>query len=470
VIFSSYEFIFAFLPIALGSFLLLSRLALFRLAMAGTILFSLFFYAWWNPPYVILIVVLMIFNYGVGKYMLLHQPGRKAALILGIGANLAVLAYFKYADFFIGSVNELGGSGIPLPHVILPLAISFFTFQKIAFLSDIYSGKISRLNFLDYCLFVLFFPQLIAGPIVHYRELKPQFDQLRVSGPAAENVAIGLAFFLIGLGKKVIIADSVARYSTPIFDLAAAGGGVSLAEAWLAALAYTCQLYFDFSGYSDMAIGLARMFSIRLPFNFDSPYKSLSIIEFWRRWHITLSVFLRDYLYIPLGGNRKGPGRRYVNLLMTMLLGGLWHGAGWTFVVWGGLHGVYLVTNHIWREAGFLQAWRGRLPYKAGSFLLTFLCVVVAWVVFRADGIHAASTMLHAMVAGDTNGGHALAPKFAIVAMVLGIALLAPNAQSIVEQNAWRVPRPAMFTMLGVMGAVALMLLKAPAEFIYFRF
>jgi alginate O-acetyltransferase complex protein AlgI len=470
VIFSSYEFIFAFLPVALGSFLLLSRFALFRLAMAATIFFSLFFYAWWNPSYVFLIVALMIFSYGVGRYIFLDRPGRKFALIFGISVNLAVLAYFKYADFFVGTLNDLGGFGIPLPRVILPLAISFFTFQKIAFLSDVYSGKVSRLNILDYCLFVLFFPQLIAGPIVHYRELKPQFGQLRVSGPLAENIAVGLAFFLIGLGKKVIIADSVARYSTPIFDLAAAGGNVSFAEAWLAALAYTCQLYFDFSGYSDMAIGLARMFSIRLPINFSSPYKSLSIIEFWRRWHITLSTFLRDYLYIPLGGNRKGPGRRYVNLMLTMLLGGLWHGAGWTFVIWGGLHGLYLAVNHLWREMGLLRFWYDSRTYKAASFLLTFWCVVAAWVVFRAPGIGSASVILTAMIGGEMGPLQVLAPKFSVVTAILCIAFLAPNSQAIVEHNALKLPRPAVFAMLGVMGAVALMLLKAPAEFIYFRF
>jgi D-alanyl-lipoteichoic acid acyltransferase DltB (MBOAT superfamily) len=284
--------------------------------------------------------------------------------------------------------------------VILPLGISFITFQKIAYLVDAYQGKTREYNFLHFCLFVTFFPQLIAGPIVHHREVMPQFNEPRIYRFSYENLAVGVTIFALGLFKKVMIADNIALHATPVFDAAAQGTPLSLLEAWSGALAYTLQLYFDFSGYSDMAIGLGRMFGIRLPVNFYSPYKAANIIDFWRRWHITLSRFLRDYLYIPLGGNRKGPVRRYLNLFVTMLLGGLWHGAGWTFVFWGGLHGLYLIINHAW------QALRRILGRPAGDGtrvgrwvgrILTFLAVVVAWVFFRAESFPAALAMLRAM-------------------------------------------------------------------------
>jgi len=264
---------------------------------------------------------------------------------------------------------------------VLPLGISFFTFQKIALLADAYEGKIQSLNFLDYALFVLFFPQLIAGPIVHHSEAMSQFQ---TRGPVqASVIAMGLTIFAIGLANKVLLADSLAVYATPQFDAAAAGAPLSFLAAWSGALAYTLQLYFDFSGYTDMAIGAALLFGVRLPLNFNSPYKARNIIDFWRRWHMTLSRFLRDYLYIPLGGNRHGKLSRYLNLFITMLFGGLWHGAGWTFIFWGALHGFYLAINHGWEAllarfgAGDVNPGGAR---RLGAQVVTFLAVVVGWV------------------------------------------------------------------------------------------
>jgi D-alanyl-lipoteichoic acid acyltransferase DltB (MBOAT superfamily) len=262
-------------------------------------------------------------------------------LASAIAVNLILLGYFKYANFFADNLNHFAGTALPIGQVILPLGISFFTFTQIAFLVDTYQGKVKEFNFVHYTLFVTYFPHLIAGPVLHHKEMMPQFAKRNVCHLNWDNVAVGLSIFVLGLAKKVLIADSLAEFATPIFSAVAAGGQPMLFEAWIGALAYTLQLYFDFSAYSDMAIGISLMFNVRLPMNFNSPYKATSIIDFWRRWHMTLSRFLRDYLYIPLGGSRNGKAQRYLNLMITMLLGGLWHGAGWTFVIWGGLHGFY---------------------------------------------------------------------------------------------------------------------------------
>jgi alginate O-acetyltransferase complex protein AlgI len=306
-------------------------------------------------------------------------------LAVAITANLLLLGYFKYANFFLAAF----GTEWSLGAVILPLGISFYTFTQIAYLVDIYRAEPAGASYSKYLLFVTVFPHLIAGPILHHREIMPQFGR-RIT-PTAENFAIGLTIFAIGLFKKVMLADGVAPYASPVFDAAAQGQPITFLEAWGGALAYTLQLYFDFSGYSDMAIGLARLFGITFPINFASPYKATSIIEFWRRWHITLSRFLRDYLYIALGGNRHGSMRRYVNLMVTMLLGGLWHGAGWTFIIWGGLHGLYLVINHLWRAAGL------RIGSDLLSGAITFVAVVAAWVFFRAASVDAALNILSGM-------------------------------------------------------------------------
>ena len=401
MLFNSYVFIFAFLPITLIGFGVLGRFGTRRLGIGWLILCSMVYYGYWNWRYLLLLVISMLVNYLIGTVWL-YQPSpkvRKAGLIVGLIFNLSVLGYFKYTNLFFSTLASLAGGGFQIHKIILPLGISFFTFQKIAYLVDVYKGKTYSRNILDYCLFVVFFPQLIAGPIVHPREVLPQFSRRRGFGITSKNLSIGLTIFVIGLAKKVLIADTLSPSASAAFDGAAAGNVPGLTNAWLGVLCYSMQIYFDFSGYTDMAIGLARIFGVRLPVNFNSPYQAASIVDFWRRWHMTLSRFLRDYLYIPLGGSRKGPARRYVNLMITMLLGGLWHGANWTFLAWGGLHGLYLCINHAYAHFGAKSAAasapsRWGLIWKRG---LTFLAVVVAWVFFRADSFGTAGRLLGAM-------------------------------------------------------------------------
>jgi len=403
MLFNSYIFILAFLPLTLLGFYGLRKTDRSRASIAFLVLMSLGFYGWWNPSYLILIIGSMLTNYTFGIYLRdRHETlkARRLLLIIGVTANLGLLAYFKYFNFFVENLNVTFATDWTIQHIILPLAISFFTFQQIAYLIDSYKRETKEYDFLNYCLFVTFFPQLIAGPIVHHKEMMPQFTALKRSTCISENLSVGIVIFVIGLSKKVLIADEFAVYATPAFHMADQGIALTFFEAWIAALSYTFQLYFDFSGYADMAIGCARMFGITLPLNFNSPYKSRNIIDFWRRWHMTLSRFLRDYLYIALGGNRKGSLRRHSNLFITMLLGGLWHGAGWNFIIWGGLHGLYLMVNHSW------HAITTYLPYKLIGFqwllrsmgiLLTFLAVVVAWVFFRAETFGGALEILSAM-------------------------------------------------------------------------
>ncbi|WGV27398.1 MBOAT family O-acyltransferase [Halotia branconii] len=363
---------------------------------------SLFFYAWWNPKYLLLLLVSISFNFFIGHTLNqnLRSPARKKALlILGVTINLVLIGYFKYANFFVANVTDILGINFNLQNIILPLGISFFTFQQIAYLVDSYRNETQNYNFVDYCLFISFFPQLIAGPIIHHSEVMPQFNDKTVYRFNSENLAVGITIFTLGLFKKVVLADNIAIYASPVFNAAAQGVLPTFLESWVGALAYTLQLYFDFSGYSDMAIGIARMFGIKLPINFFSPYKASSITDFWRRWHITLSNFLRDYIYIPLGGNRQGEMRRNLNLMITMLLGGLWHGAGWQFIFWGGLHGFYLVINHQW------NALQKSYNYKVDNWLslkvswfITFIAIVFAWVFFRSENMSTALIIIKSMV------------------------------------------------------------------------
>lgn len=388
MLFNSYTFIFIFLPTSLIVFFAIGKKGHHRIATSWLIGISLFFYGWWNPAYLGLIIVSMLFNYALGIALASEEKEilKKNILIFGIGVNLVLLGYYKYAGFFVENIELLLGKDFNLSNIILPLAISFFTFQQIAYLVDAYKGETKEYSFLHYCLFVTFFPQLIAGPIVHHKEMLPQFSRDSIYKFNTTHFAIGLTIFALGLFKKVVLADGIAVYASPAFQAADQGVALTFFEAWSGSLAYTLQLYFDFSGYSDMAIGVARMFGIRLPLNFNSPYKSTNIIDFWRRWHITLSRFLREYLYIPLGGSRKGTGRRLVNLMLTMLLGGLWHGAGWTFVIWGALHGFYLIINHLWRGI-FSKSHIRSFAVNKVSWFITFIAVVIAWVPFRAESI-----------------------------------------------------------------------------------
>ncbi|MDH3974416.1 MAG: MBOAT family protein [Deltaproteobacteria bacterium] len=476
MLFNSFEFILFFLPVTLAFFYFLGRKGSQEFSIIWLVLASLFFYGWWNPAYLLLIIASILFNYSVGRTLsnsdnlsfLKHAVQKKSFLIFGISANLSLLAYYKYANFFIDNVNYVTGTDFQLDKIILPLAISFFTFQQITFLIDAYRGITKEYSFSHYCLFVTFFPQLIAGPIVHHQEMLPQFAKKEIYKFDYENISVGMTIFFIGLFKKVVIADGIAMHASSVFAMAENNSILTMTEAWGGAMAYTFQLYFDFSGYSDMAIGLARMFGIRLPLNFHSPYKAHNIIEFWHRWHITLSRFLRDYLYIPLGGNRKGKFRRYINLFITMLIGGLWHGASWTFVVWGALHGFYLIINH-----GF-HAIRRMLGHDLSSFtgwgnftsqMITFAAVIVGWVFFRAETFDGAYNMLYAM-----SGLNGIALPTSYIELLNNLN----GAGNILSQWGIIVQKPARFDFFGgielhILIALTLIVLYLPntQQFMY---
>ncbi|MCU7937909.1 MAG: MBOAT family protein [gamma proteobacterium symbiont of Bathyaustriella thionipta] len=398
MLFNSYIFILFFLPVSLVLFYWIRSKAGIEHSFLWLVFASLFFYGWWKPDYLILIAVSIIANYLLGQKISSVNHRKKLWLSIGVGLNLFWLGYFKYANFFVENTNLLLATQWHLEEIILPLAISFFTFQQVAFLVDAYQGKTKEYSFLHYCLFVTFFPQLIAGPIVHHKEMMPQFMKPDGNHLIAQNLAIGMTIFTLGLFKKVIVADNLALYASPVFRAADMGVEITFLEAWVAGLAYTFQLYFDFSGYSDMALGLARMFGVRLPLNFFSPLKARNISDFWRRWHMTLSRFLRDYLYIPLGGNRNGELKRYRNLLTTMLLGGIWHGAGWSFMIWGALHGMMLALYHLWDDH-LCPAWYKKHKNKLTipAVMTTFLFVMFAFVIFRAQTLSGAWSILTAM-------------------------------------------------------------------------
>ena len=404
MLFNSYSFIFFFLPAVLVGYFQLARRSE-PLPLIFLLVASLVFYGWWDVRFVPLLLASTAFNYAIGRRLVptapgLSERGRHWLLAAGIAVNVLVLGYFKYAGFALENWNRLTGGHAVIGDVVLPLGISFFTFTQIAFLVDASRGQVDRLTPVGYALFVTYFPHLIAGPILHHREMMPQFASVAARRARAENFAVGLTIFALGLFKKTVLADGVARFVPPIFDPARWDFVTepTLVAAWAGALAYTLQIYFDFSAYCDMAVGMSWLLGIRLPINFLAPYRATSIVDFWRRWHMTLSRFLRGYLYIPLGGNRKGPARRYANLLATMLLGGLWHGASWTFVVWGGLHGLYLCVNHGWRAVAPRRARgaAGRWSAVAG-WTLTFLAVTVAWVFFRAPTLAVAFGVLRGM-------------------------------------------------------------------------
>ncbi|MGO8754189.1 MAG: MBOAT family O-acyltransferase [Gallionellaceae bacterium] len=520
MLFNSYTFIFGFMPVVAVVFFVLGRHN-HRWAGAWLAAASVFFYGWWNPAYVGLLLGSVLFNYSVG-YSLARakanpaRSGRKLVLIVGIAGNLALLGYYKYANFFVSNLNLLLGDNYVLTQIILPLGISFFTFTQIAFLVDTYQGKAREYNFIHYALFVTYFPHLIAGPVLHHKEMMPQFAHAETYRLRIEKIVVGSTIFFVGLFKKVVLADGVAPYANQAFDAATAGDPLQFFQAWGGALAYTMQLYFDFSGYSDMAIGLSLLFGIALPLNFHSPYKAVNIIEFWRRWHMTLSRFLRDYLYIPLGGNRKGGVRRYVNLGVTMLLGGLWHGAAWTFVLWGGLHGCYLIINHAWRALRVSlgqdltrSTWVGRFAGMA----ITFFVVVVAWVFFRASSFESALHMLKAMagmygvslpaafasslgglreplqalgVTFSFGGGTQFVNTYGWVVSLSLIVFLAPNTQEIMRswgptlndvhapagiqaRFAWR-PSVRWTVFMSLVATAAILSLSHPSKFLYFQF
>lgn len=542
MLFNSYEFIFAFLPLTLAGFFLLGR-ASRRAALSWTILTSLFFYAWWRPINVLIIAPSILVNYVLARALQrLASAGRPAAartvLLLGIAFNVAFLGYFKYANFAVGVVNDISGGDFVLARIVLPLGISFITFQKIAFLIDVHAGRVEAFTLQDYCLFVLFFPQLIAGPIVHYREMMPQFHKATCR-PDGENLAVGATLFIFGLFKKVYLADGIAPLVSGIYGHAAAGEAVTLLPAWMAAVGFTLQIYFDFSGYTDMALGIARCFGIRFPLNFNSPLKATSIIDFWLRWHVTLTRFLTAYLYNPLAlaltrrrlargrpslGPRSATPGAFVELLMfptvvTMLVSGFWHGAGYLFILWGLVHGILISINHAWRFAA-PHFWRDKASYARVmgpvGFVLTFVAVVAAMVLFRSPTVGAAGRLLGGMLGlhgialpaeylarvgplqalvhqadptaalGGFNDFTLLAAK---IVMQLGIAFVLPNTLQILSSYQpaldarpeltglwarlrmllWR-PSPTWALLMMAIAALGALRLGGQSEFLYWQF
>jgi D-alanyl-lipoteichoic acid acyltransferase DltB (MBOAT superfamily) len=502
MLFNSYEFLFAFFPLCVIGFFLLARSSE-KLATLWLVGASLFFYAWWSPRYLALLLASIAMNFVAGRAIASAAPGTgKRLLTLAVAANLVLLAVFKYAGFFVHEANRLG-LGLPELAIILPIGISFFTFTQIAYLVDAHRGQAREYNPLHYALFVTWFPHLISGPVLHHKQMMPQFANPATYLPSAESFAVGMTMFVFGLAKKVLLADQFALYASPVFGGAERGSDPLLFNAWVGAIAYALQLYFDFSGYSDMALGISRVFNVKLPLNFNSPYKSASIIEFWRLWHMTLSAFLRDYLYFSLGGNKHGTARRYLNLMITMLLGGLWHGAGWGFILWGGLHGLFLVLNHLWRTITPAGA-SGILRHTA-SVLLTFVVVVVAWVPFRSHSLEGALGMLRGMAGlngvslpqplsnafswlhgASFNGllpGANYSGSECVAWLAAGMAMVwfVPNSQQLLARfcPAWDTVAPVSVqwsysrfagVAVGVLFGCSVMLLNRTSEFLYFQF
>lgn len=484
MLFNSYEFIFIFLPITFFIYFYLLEKRLIIGAKTFLVFSSLFFYSWWNIIYLPLILGSILFNYAIGSKLIKSfdnkNRSKKYFLIVGIMLNLLLLGYFKYSDFFISNYNLLTDSSVELFHFILPLGISFFTFTQIAYLVDSYRGEAQEYRLMNYGLFVTFFPHLLAGPILHHKEMMPQFDKAANLVKNYRNIAVGSFLFSIGLFKKVAIADTFSVWATNGFN---AVNTLNMIEAWITSLSYTFQLYFDFSGYTDMAIGIALLFNIKLPLNFNSPYKATNIQDFWRRWHITLSRFLKDYIYIPLGGNKQGSYKTYSNLMITFLLGGLWHGAGWTFIFWGFLHGIALVIHRVWSALGLkISNW--------AAWFITFNFINISWVFFRADEWNDAIGLLNTMFFGPLilpyqvqskfsflselgfTFGDSLSAvggsKYTIVLLLLTFVILfLKNSQETVKRL-----KPSWYYMLftAFLFGISILTLHNTSEFLYFNF
>ncbi len=503
MLFNTFAFIFGFLPVAVAGWLVLQALGWRAVAVAALFAASVWFYVQGEANVAWLLPVSLVLNYAVAQWMRTREGrARRAILLLGLAGDLLTLGYFKYTNFAAAVLTSIGALHGAHREIDLPIGVSFFTFTQIAYLVDVYRRLASEGSIVRYGLFVSYFPHLIAGPIIHHKEMMPQFG----AGGRRDLASFygGVALFAIGLFKKVAIADAVAPAASEIFRLGGLAHPPGLVTAWLGALAYTSQIYFDFSGYSDMALGISLMLGVRLPYNFNSPYKSTDLIDFWRRWHITLSRFLRDYLYFSLGGNRLGVTRRYLNLFATMVLGGLWHGAGWTFILWGALHGGALAINHAWRGR---DPRRTRLGTAIGA-VLTFLFVVFAWVPFRSPdlgtmaGLWAGMAGLHGIGLPEFGPFGALAHRLALpvvglsfgmavtskLALALLVAFVAPNSQQIVRRfdpgldspgyhaapvpgGRWQIGiDPVSAVLIGLTLGVALRGIGGYSEFIYFHF
>ncbi len=496
MLFNSHIFVFLFLPATLAAYYAIRRTVGREASLVSLVILSLVYYAYWKLDYLTILVVSITVNYSLG-YLLTktkNKTYKKAWVTTGVVLNLLSLGYYKYVDFFIGTLNSLTNTDYSTLNILLPLAISFFTFQQIAYLIDCYRNEAKEYSFVHYCLFITFFPQLIAGPIVHHKEMLPQFMDKTKAFFDSNMFWKGLLQFCFGLFKKVIIADTIALYATPVFYAADHGGSITIIEAWVAILAYSFQLYFDFSAYSDMAIGIGRMFGIDLPANFNSPYKAKSIEDFWRRWHMTLSRFLRDYLYITFGGNRKGTARRYINMFMTMLLGGLWHGASWNFVVWGALHGVYLIINHATSKVRKVLNWpRSNNRFSNSiSIIITFIAVIEAWVLFRAETFDGAFTIYIASIdfssfAMDSllygNSPYLAEPlrALAMIFICIIIAFFLPNSQEFIDDVTFKIENNELklsnqkahlllASFCSALLVISLASMNKVSEFLYFQF
>ena len=488
MLFNSFEFIFGFLPIAWLGWWLVKKTRGFDWAIKFLILTSVFFYGYWKISYLPLLLLSVFANFFIAGRTIktVDKPSQSWWFASGVLFNVLALGYFKYAHFLTYNISMVLGDSLTVtPEKLLPLGISFITFQKIAYLSDCRRGIVRSHNLRDYLFFVTFFPQLIAGPIVHHKELIDQIHRRPQRTELQQMLVAAILLFSIGLFKKVVIADSLAGYADPVFD-AARSQPIGYESAWKGMLAYTLQLYFDFSGYTDMALGLGLLFGIKLPVNFDSPYKAVSIVEFWRRWNMTLSGFLRDYIYIPLGGRRCGQVHRGFNLFVTMLVGGLWHGAGWTFVMWGAYHGALLMVFH-WLASGF-KFDLGRAKYvRAPMTVLTFFLVAFGWVLFRSESLSAAANMFAGLfqffdpsIFGGlqltliTNG--ALNDWLPIYGALL-LVWFSPNSLKLSGYRAdFKVPRGGAVSAKGfyagllMMVSIKVMVSSPSTEFLYFQF
>ncbi len=463
MLFNSYEFIFIFLPFTFFIYFYLNNKRATELSKGFLVASSLFFYSWWNIAYLPIILLSMIFNYILGSLLInyfkhIDKLLKKIILIFGISINIILLGYFKYMDFFIENINFIFHTNFDLLNLTLPLAISFFTFQQISYLVDSYRGDIKEYNILNYTLFVTFFPQLIAGPIVHHKEMMPQFAKIKNKVINYKNISMGLFIFAIGLFKKVVIADTFAIWANEGFDTATV---LSLSEAWATSLSYTFQLYFDFSGYTDMAIGLALLFNIRLPINFNSPYKSTNIQEFWKRWHITLGRFLRDYIYIPLGGNRGGDFKVYSNILIVFIIGGIWHGAGWTFILWGFLHGLALIIHKAWSILNVkLWSWL--------AWFITFNFINATWVLFRANELEDAIKVWSGMFDLSIQNIEINSLQLAIFILFF-IVIFTKNSTSYLTNFNFTLFKSIYIGVLLFLSYIALEV-RSSSEFLYFQF
>ena len=463
MLFNSYEFLLAFLPLVIAGYFAINRLAGPRAGNAWLVAASLFFYAWWRAEYLALLAASIAVNFFVGRAIMRRAAqglATRALLIAGIAFDLALLSYYKYANFFAENLAALAGTTAPHFNVILPIGISFFTFTQIAFLVDAAKRKAVEPDPVNYALFVTYFPHLLAGPILHHREMMPQFADSTNKRVVWENVARGLALLAIGLGKKVLIADPLAIEANAAFGSVVP---LTFGDAWFGILCYTMQIYFDFSGYTDMALGMALMINIRLPQNFDSPYRRRNLQEFWRHWHMTLTRFLRDYVYIPLGGNRGGAAYTAFAIIATFVLGGLWHGANWTFVLWGLVNGVGLVLLRWWSRTGI------RMPALI-AWAITFLFVNVAWVLFRSPDLATAHSFYLSLFGGrgfQSVRGMPPAYTLATLGAACVMALLPRNSTRIVNEMSFGWPLQAATALLLAAGILSV---GNPTEFLYFNF